>query len=113
MEHSKYFFEDPSIFSDQDPSRPRPTLADKALAGGGLWAPKKYATNLPSSSTGADQQMRITLSIQTMVNLLTGPMKIPKSKLNLGLAYYGRNFQQDPSLLLLQNVSDNWFNSYS
>jgi len=87
----------PSIFSDQDPSRPRPTSPEEAKAGGGLWAPKNYAQELSSNATVPDQQMRITLSIQTMVNLLTGPMKIPKSKLNLGLAYYGRNFQQDPS----------------
>ena len=32
-----------------------------------------------------------------MLNIFINVMKIPKYKLNLGLAYYGRNFQQDPS----------------
>ena len=42
-----------------------------------------------------DRQMRLTLSINTMITILTEIMKIPSQKLNLGLAYYGRNFQQD------------------
>ena len=72
----------------------------------GTWAPcaspaSSYKGEEESTSTSppykgyADKQMRLTLSIKTMINVLTNIMKIQKNKLNLGLAYYGRNFQQN------------------
>mgnify|MGYP001335470627 CR=1 FL=1 len=57
----------------------------------GTW----YADNnvYSSSVTKSQYTPRMTLSIQTMLNIFTNVFKIPSKSLVIGLPYYGRTFQ--------------------